>query len=144
MTALDNAQPDTLSHYLCIGCPMGCRLEVETEPDHPSQIVEVRGFSCRRGEQYAHQEHTEPRRMVTTTVKIDRGIWARVPVKTLEPIPKGQVKDLCIALRQVCLTAPVERGAVVLADALGTGVDVVTSRSMAAATFDNVAGSAVR
>jgi hypothetical protein len=33
---------------------------------------------------------------------------------------------------------------VVLADALGTGVDVVTSRSMAATKFDKGAGSALQ
>lgn len=120
-------EESTLSHYLCIGCPMGCRLEVEEEQ---GEIVEVRGFSCKRGENYAKQEHTEPRRMVTTTVRINNGIWARLPVKTLEPIQKEKVKDLCIALRQVCLTAPVNMGDVVLENALNTGIDVVASRSM--------------
>ncbi len=132
MSVIDVNDEQIISHYLCIGCPMGCRLEVEAEAEHPKDVVEVRGFACKRGEQYAQQEHTEPRRMVTTTVKIDNGIWARIPVKTADAIPKGQIKDLCLALRQVCLTAPVEMGDTVLADALGTGIDVVTSRSMPA------------
>ena len=54
--------------YLCIGCPLGCRLEVDE--DEEGQIVEIRGFSCKRGKVYAEQEHTAPRRMVTTTVDI--------------------------------------------------------------------------
>jgi CxxC motif-containing protein len=120
---LDN----TVSRYLCIGCPMGCRLEVE---ESEGEIVEVRGFTCKRGEQYARQEHTEPRRMVTTTVKVDNGIWARVPVRTQEAIPKDKVKALCKRLRQITLEAPVTMGQVILEDALSTGVNVVASRDL--------------
>ena len=116
-----------VSHYLCIGCPLGCRLEVE-EADH--EIVEIRGFSCKRGEQYAAQEHTEPRRMVTTTVQVENGIWARLPVKTTAAIPKDQVMALCERLRSVRAVAPVAMGDVILANALGLGVDVVASRSI--------------
>ena len=124
---LDN----TVSRYLCIGCPMGCRLEVE---ESEGEIVEVRGFTCKRGEQYARQEHTEPRRMVTTTVKVDNGLWARVPVRTQEAIPKDKVKALCQRLSQVTVTAPVKMGQVILEDALSTGVNVVASRDMSVAS----------
>lgn len=124
---LNQAHEDAVSHYLCIGCPMGCRLEVE---EQDGEIVEVRGFSCRRGEQYAKQEHTAPRRMVTTTVEIENGIWSRIPVKTEEAIPKERVTDLCEALHHIRLQAPIERGATVMSDVFGTGVNVVTSRSM--------------
>ncbi|MCW6037097.1 DUF1667 domain-containing protein [Spirulina subsalsa FACHB-351] len=126
MTYLTNEEPQT-SHYLCIGCPMGCRLEVE---EAEGTIVEIRGFSCKRGEQYAAQEHREPRRMVTTTVQVDNGIWARLPVKTREPIPKDRVVELCQTLRQVRVQAPVTLGDVILPNALGLGVDVVASRSI--------------
>ena len=115
--------------YLCIGCPLGCRLEVE-EDEHGA-IVEVRGFSCRLGRDFATAEHTAPRRMVTTTVAVDGGRWARLPVRTVDPIPKDLVLVLCAALRDVTVTAPVRLGDVIVADALGTGVDVVASRDLA-------------
>lgn len=117
----------TVSRYLCIGCPMGCRLEVE---ESEGEIVEVRGFTCKRGEQYARQEHTEPRRIVTTTVKVKNGLWARVPVRTQEAIPKDQVKALCKKLSELTVTAPVKMGQVILEDALSTGVNVVASRDL--------------
>ena len=119
------------SHYLCIGCPMGCRLEVDENEAH--EIVEVRGFSCRRGEAYAKQEHVEPQRMVTTTVAVADGLWARLPVRTTAPVPKDQVFELCQQLHQLTVTAPIKRGEVVLAGALGTEADVIASRSMAKA-----------
>jgi CxxC motif-containing protein len=116
-----------IHHYLCIGCPLGCRLEVEAEDD---EIVEVRGFSCKRGVRFAEQEFHDPRRDVSTTVAIDGARWARLPVKTAAPIPKAQVQALCARLHEVRLEAPVRMGDVVLADVLGTGIDVVATRDL--------------
>ena len=62
--------------------------------------------------------------MVATTVRVEGGRWARLPVRTREAVPKAEVLALCRALHALTLTAPVALGAVVLADALGTGVDV--------------------
>lgn len=116
-----------ITHYLCIGCPLGCRLEVEEEG---GDIVEVRGFACKRGKEYAEREHTDPRRFVATTVQVDGGVWPRLPVKTSKPVPKESVIPLCRALRQIRVTAPLQRGTVVASNVLETGVDVVTTRDM--------------
>lgn len=116
-----------LTQYLCIGCPLGCRLEVE-EADH--DIVEIRGFACKRGKEYAAQEHSDPRRMVTTTVGIDGALWARLPVKTSAPVPKTQVMAICEHLRSIHVRAPVTIGAVIVRDVLHTGVDIVATRDM--------------
>jgi CxxC motif-containing protein len=110
---------------------MGCRLEVDETETH--EIVEVRGFSCKRGDSYARQEHVEPQRMVTTTVAVVDGLWARVPVRTTAPVPKDRVMDLCQQLHQITLTAPIERGQVVLTGTLAhrpstTATVVVTIR----------------
>jgi CxxC motif-containing protein len=119
----------TITHYLCIGCPLGCRLEVEEEQE---QIVAIRGFACKLGKAYAQREHTDPRRMVTTTVAITGGLWARLPVATTAPVPKDKVQAVCAALRRVRLNAPAELGQVVVSDILGTGADVVATRAMPA------------
>lgn len=113
--------------YLCIGCPLGCRLEVEHTGE---DVVEVRGAGCKRGDKYAREEHTRPVRMVTTTVTIRNGLWARLPVKTSAAIPKGRMHELCEVLQSVVVEAPVTLGDVVLENALGVGVDVVATRSM--------------
>lgn len=131
MTAEQIAAHDTTTYaYLCIGCPLGCRLEVD-EDDH-GDIVEVRGSSCKKGDRYAVQEHTDPRRGVTTTVAISGGLWPRLPVKTTDDIPKDQVLSACEALRRVRVEAPVKLGDVVMRDLLGTGCDVVATRDMPA------------
>ena len=115
-----------VTHYLCIGCPLGCRLEVEQDGD--GDIAEVRGWSCKKGERYGRQEHTDPRRMVTTTVRLAEGGWARLPVKTSDAVPKDRVRDICAFLRTVAVSAPVSLGETVVSDVLGCGVDIVATR----------------
>ncbi len=117
----------TLTQYLCIGCPMGCRLEVE---DDGASIVEVRGYSCKRGKEFAQQEHTDPRRMVTTTVAVTGGDMPRLPVKTREPIAKTKVKELANVLHTVKVQAPVKVGDVILANPLNLGTDIVAARNI--------------
>ncbi len=128
MTFADEGQ---VTHYLCIGCPLGCRLEVEE--DESGEIVEVRGFACRKGKVFAEREHTDPRRMVTTTVDVSGGLWARLPVRTREEILKDQVWDVVRLLRTIEVPAPVAMGDVIVPNILGSGVDIVASRDMPAA-----------
>lgn len=115
--------------YLCIGCPMGCRLEVDEEPE-THNVVEIRGFSCRRGREYAQQEHTTPQRLVTTTVAVAGARWPRLPVRTRGPVPKQLVIPICRALQDVCIPAPVRMGDIIVTDVLGAGVDVIAACDM--------------
>lgn len=119
---------DPITHYLCIGCPLGCRLEVEVEADGS---IEVRGAGCKRGREYGEREHTDPRRMVSTTVAVSGGMWARLPVKTNQPVPKDRVREVCAVLRSIRVEAPQHVGDVVVANILGTGVDIVAARDLA-------------
>ena len=116
--------------YLCTSCPLGCRLEVDAAED---DIVEIRGFGCKLGERYAKQEHTDPRRPVSTTVTVAGGVLPRLPVRAAEPFPKDLVPSLAAELRHVTVTAPVRRGQVVAHDLLGTGIDVIATRHLARA-----------
>lgn len=119
-------EPESFS-YLCIGCPLGCRLELDAVD---GDVLEVRGNSCKKGVTFAHQEHVDPRRVVTTTVAIDGAAWPRLPVKTTADVPKAMVRDVCRALRDVSVHAPIQRGDVVVRNVRGTGVDVVATRTM--------------
>lgn len=124
----------TLTTYLCIGCPLGCRLEVQEEA---GSIVEIRGFSCKRGKEYAEQEHTDPRRMVTTTVRVLNGLWPRLPVKTAEPVAKDDVQAVCAYLRSVTVRAPINVGDVIVKDVLQSGIDIVACRNMPIDTIND-------
>ena len=103
----------------CIGCPLGCALKVET--DGAGAVVSVTGNTCKRGEDYGRREVTAPVRTVTSTVAVTGGKEPVVPVRTRTDIPKGKIFDCMVAI-----------GDVVLAEAAGTGVDVVAAKAVEA------------
>lgn len=110
---------------ICIGCPMGCPLVVELEG---SDVVSVKGQTCKRGEVYARKEVTNPTRIVTSTVKVEGGKVDMVSVKTRDDIPKGKIFECVKALKGVTVKAPVHIGDVIVADVAGTGVDIVATK----------------
>ena len=114
----------------CIVCPLGCVVTV-TEGD--TGALHCDGHECQRGEEYAQQEFRDPRRTVTTTVPVIGGRAPLVPVKTLEPVPVAEMRDVVAALHGVRVRAPIERGEIAARDAAATGVIVVATRSVAAA-----------
>ena len=113
--------------YLCIQCPIGCRLEVDAVDD---DVLEVRGASCTHGERYARQEHADPRRWISTTVRATGGTVPRLPVRSSQPVPKARILEVARALRQVELCPPIARGEIIVEDILGLGVDIVSARTL--------------
>ena len=111
---------------ICIGCPMGCPVTVEMDG---REIVSVSGNTCPRGDAYARKEVTNPTRIVTSTVKVEGGLVEMISVKTKEDIPRDKIFDCMRALKGITVKAPVHIGDVILADAAGTGVDVVATRN---------------
>lgn len=115
--------------YRCTSCPLGCRLEVDAID---GDVIEVRGNSCKRGVKYGKQEHTDPRRAVSTTVWLHGGPCERLPVRAAEPVPKDEVRAFVDALQGLVVEAPVPFGAVLLTDVAGTGIDLIATREIAA------------
>lgn len=117
-----------VERYTCLGCPIGCALELEHDG---SEIVEVRGNRCERGTKYARQEFTDPRRAMSTTVAISGARWARLPVKVTRPIPKDRVREAAHLLHRMQIEAPVRLGDVLAENFLGEpGIAVVATRTM--------------
>jgi CxxC motif-containing protein len=114
--------------YTCLGCPIGCALELAHEGN---EIVDVSGNRCIRGNKYARQEFTDPRRGLSTTIAIAGGRWGRLPVKVSQTIPKGRVLEAARAIHALRARAPVKLGQVLLEDLLGMpGIAVVATRGM--------------
>ena len=116
----------TESKMICITCPKGCTLEVT----HEGKTVIKVNQGCNRGKEYVQRELVDPRRMVASTVRIRGAIHPLLPVTTSAPFPKPRILDLMDVLRTVEVKAPIENGQIILKDALGTGIDVIASRSM--------------
>lgn len=112
---------------ICIGCPLGCNLTVEMDG---GQVVSVNGNTCKRGDDYARKELTDPRRIVTSTVPVAGGNLPVVSVKTASDIPKGKIRECLCALKGVTITAPVQIGDVIVENVADTGVDVIATKSI--------------
>ncbi len=112
-----------MKELVCIICPRGCRLKIDDD-------MNVSGNFCPRGAKYAIQELTDPKRTLTSTVKIDSKILRVCPVKSLYPLPKNKILEAMKFVNQIHLKAPIKMGEVVLNDLAGTGVPLVTTREI--------------
>lgn len=113
----------------CIGCPIGCTLTVNIR----EKEIEVQGNNCPRGEKYARDEITCPKRTLTSTVALTGGSISRLSVKTETDIPRERIMDCMAEIRRVTVTAPVRIGDVVLPNCAGTGVNVIATKNIPAA-----------
>lgn len=111
----------------CIGCPMGCPIIVEMED---KKVVSVTGNTCKRGEDYARKEVTNPTRIVTSTVMVKGGVLDAVSVKTRQDIPKEKIFDCVRALKGITVNAPVQIGDVIVSNIADTGVDVIATKAV--------------
>ena len=111
----------------CIECPKGCRLEIEADG---ARLISLSGHECTRGSLYARQEIEAPVRTLTTSI-LTRGLELKMlPVRTSKPIPKEKLFEAMVAVKLITLTTPVKAGAVVAADFLGLGADLVACRGL--------------
>jgi len=112
---------------ICTNCPLGCILEATFDKE---KITSLEGNGCKRGEQYAEKEIFHPERVVTTTVRISGASIPFIPVKTENSVPKKVSFDVMKLAFGVHLHAPIKAGDVVIKDLLGTGVDLIATRTL--------------
>ena len=105
----------------CIMCPMGCALTVTEE----NGVVRVTGNTCPRGEKYGVSEYTDPKRVVTTLVRVKGG--GVVSAKTSEPFRKALISDVLAAAAKVTLDHSVRAGDVIVGDIAGSGADLIAT-----------------
>ena len=74
---------------ICVNCPKGCRITV-TLAD--GKVQSITGNSCPKGAEYAAKETTRPERILTSTVRIEGGLWRVLPVITSGAIPLDQME----------------------------------------------------
>ena len=113
----------------CIGCPMGCQMEVTLDG---GEIIEITGNTCLRGDAYARKEITNPTRIVTSTVRV-QGSKTGAPTvscKTRSDVPKSSIFNCIKDIVGICVHAPVHIGDVVKANVAGTGDDMVATKDV--------------
>lgn len=121
------AETEFVREMVCINCPLGCMLTVTGRADG---TVSVAGNTCPKGAEYGKREVTDPRRIVTSTVRIAGQKDKVIPVKTKEAIPKDKIQECMEAIKNVEAVLPIRIGDVILRDAAGTGVDIVATKEV--------------
>ncbi|MGI6004039.1 MAG: DUF1667 domain-containing protein [Christensenellales bacterium] len=111
--------------YTCIVCPVSCRISVREEGGE----LTISGSTCKRGEDFARNEHVNPMRILTSTVKLEGGRFPRLPVISRGEIPKAKLRECLNEVYRITASAPVKCGDVLIENVCGTGVDIVASRS---------------
>lgn len=114
---------EEVKEIICVTCPKGCHATVWEQEGS----IEIKGKICKKGKAYIQQEFLEPKRVLTSTVVVAHSRAKRLPVRTVEAIPK---KDLFRAMEQlskVKVEPPVHVGEVIISNVLDTGVDLIAS-----------------
>lgn len=114
---------------VCIVCPIGCKMTIFEDASEKSGF-KVMGNKCPRGVDYGVREMTNPTRPITTTVKIKNGLLNRLPVRTNKDIPKEMIFEVMKEISKIEISAPIKAKSVIVSNILGTGADIIASRSM--------------
>ncbi|HOW84680.1 MAG TPA: DUF1667 domain-containing protein [Candidatus Aminicenantes bacterium] len=111
----------------CVLCPVGCELEVARTA---AGGVAVAGNRCDKGVSFAEEEVLRPKRNLATSVPA-KGTAARmVSVRLSAPVPREMIFPVLAEIGKLRPEAPVRRGQVLIADVLGTGADVLATRTV--------------
>jgi len=112
--------------FTCIVCPNGCNLIVDIDGD----TINVSGNTCKKGEEFAITELTNPTRTISSTVRTSFKDCPVLPVRVSGPIPKDKIFDVMNEINKVIINNHVKIGDVVIKDVLGINVDVIAISSI--------------
>jgi len=101
----------------CIVCPLGCELCVSLSG---TEVSSVKGNTCPRGEKYAIEECTNPKRTVTSTVRCECG--GVVAVKTDRTIPKNKISECMKLINNSVAHLPISIGDIIISDVFGANI----------------------
>jgi CxxC motif-containing protein len=113
--------------FICIICPNSCQLKVEYEG---KTIKKIAGAQCSKGEAFVKNEITNPLRVFTGSVLIEKGNFFLVSVKTPSPIPKKYLKDMGEITQHLKVNAPIEIGQIVASNLFDNNIDLIATRKI--------------
>jgi CxxC motif-containing protein len=109
----------------CVLCPIGCELEVERGA---GDGLDVSGNQCEKGLDFAAEEILRPRRNLATSVPLTGTTSQMVSVRLSAPVSRDMIFPILAEIAKLRPEPPVQRGQVLIADVLGSGVDVIATR----------------
>jgi len=114
----------------CVLCPVGCELEVARDA---SGELEVQGNQCDKGVPFAVEEILRPNRNLATSVPLKGAAAKMVSVRLSGPVARDMIFPILAEIAKLRPEAPVRRGQVLIVNVLGTGADVIATRTVASA-----------
>jgi len=118
--------PEGFKDIRCIVCPTGCLVHVENV--NGELIIE--GHSCKRGEEYAREEFIAPKRILTTTMRVENGFLPLIPVRSDKPIPKDKLGETLDIIAKTQIKAPIKMGDKLIENILGLEINIIASRDL--------------
>ena len=116
-----------LDRLTCVLCPVGCELEVRMDE---AGELDLQGNQCDKGVPFAVEEILHPKRNLATSVPV-RGTEAKmVSVRLSDRVPREMIFPVLAEIAKLRPEVPVRRGQVLITDVLGTGVDVIATRTV--------------
>ncbi|MDR1373503.1 MAG: DUF1667 domain-containing protein [Treponema sp.] len=113
-------------NLVCLVCPASCPLSVERD----GNAVRVVNNGCRRGLEFAVKELNDPERTLTSTVKVLKGEFPLVSVRSDGPVKKTELVSLIRQLDALTVEAPVKGGQILVSGAGINRVDIVATRGV--------------
>jgi CxxC motif-containing protein len=111
----------------CIICPIGCKV---TTYHKGGLITKIEGHQCKKGLEYVKEELLDPKRTLTTTVRVSGGVIPLVSVKTDRPIQKGKLLEVMDIISEIEVDAPVNIGDILLENLAQTYVDIIATKNV--------------
>ncbi len=103
----------------CILCPNGCEI-----------AYDLTGGMCGKGPEYVKNEILNPKRTLTSTVRVAGGVNPLVSVKTTGPIAKEKLREAMKQVSGLTADAPVEPGQIIAKGFMEEGIDLVATKKV--------------
>jgi len=118
---------EILKEIRCIVCPTGCIVQVKRTEEGE---ITYEGYACKRGLDYAKQEFIAPKRILTTTIRVDNGFLPLVPVRTDKPISKEKLDEALNIIAKTIIKAPVKMGDILIEKFANEEANLIASRNL--------------
>lgn len=111
---------------ICLSCPIGCNLKAE----FVNEEFIISDNKCPKGIIFAKNELVSPKRIVTSTCRINSTLINRIPLKTGVPVSKKDIDKILKLISGINLNSPVKAGDVVINNVFNSGVDILATRTV--------------
>ena len=112
-----------MKELVCITCPNSCYMTVECKD---GQWI-VTGNRCPRGQKFAEDEMTCPKRTFSTTVKTAWKEVPVIPVRVSAEVPKEKIFEIMEVINHMTVRGSIGREEVLIPNVLGLDADVIVT-----------------